>query len=200
MLVDRISSLIMTRPASNIIQRLAFQVEYSSDVGYSFFVPVLARYKTFHGIYITSLFVTCLPFLLFPFAGSAALFLLRIGIKGEGGTASVASKSSVKSVERFEGDKAVASMMAVLFVWLFDKAVASMLMAVFFLGNPLLFEDDDEDVAAMMAVLFGVNFNNPEDNEAVTSMLKAVPFVVDLLFFEVASVMVSCLLIVLGDH
>ncbi len=133
------------------------------------------------------------------FAGSAALFLLKIGIKGEDGTVSVASKSSVKSVERFEGDKAVASMMAVLFVWLFDEAIASM-MAVFFLGDWLLFEDDDEDDAAMMAVLFGVNFNNPEDNEAVTSMLKAVPFVVDLLFFEVASVMVSCLLIVLGDH
>jgi hypothetical protein len=161
----------------------------------------LARYEKFHGIYITSLSVTCLPFLLFPFAGSApALFLLKIGIKGEDGTVSVTSKSSVKSVERIEGDKVVAaSMMAVLFVWLFDEAVASM-MAVFFLGNRLLFEDDDEDVAAMMAVLFGVNFNNPEDNEAVTSMPKAVPFVVDLLFFEVASVMVSCLLIVLGDH
>jgi hypothetical protein len=50
------------------------------------------------------------------FAGSAALFLLRIGIKGEGGTLSVAWKSSVKSVERFQGDKAVASTMAVLFV------------------------------------------------------------------------------------
>jgi hypothetical protein len=36
-----------------------------------------------------------------------------------------------------------------------------------------------------MAVLFGVDLNNPEDNEAVASMPKAVPFVVDLLLFEV---------------
>jgi hypothetical protein len=89
------------------------------------------------------------------FADSAALFLLRIGIMGEDGTLSVASKSSVKSLERFDGDKAVAS---------------------------------------MMAVLFGVDLNNPEDNEA--SMPKAVPFVADLLLFEdneaVASVMASC--------
>jgi hypothetical protein len=35
-----------------------------------------------------------------------------------------------------------------------------------------------------MVVLFGVDLNNPEDNEAVASMPKAVPFVVDLLLFE----------------
>jgi hypothetical protein len=100
------------------------------------------------------------------FAGSAALFLLRIGIEGEEGTLSVASKSSVKSVERFEGDKAVASTMAVVFVvkWFFSE--------------------DDEAVASIMAVLFGVDLNNPEDNEAVASMPNAAPFVVDLLLFE----------------
>jgi hypothetical protein len=118
------------------------------------------------------------------FAGSAALFLLRIGIEGEDGTLSVASKSSVKSKERFEGDKAVASTMAVVCVvkWFFsedDKAVASF-MAVLFLVNLLLFEDD-EAVAATMAVLFGADLNNPEDNEAVASMPKAAPFAVDLL-------------------
>ena len=45
----------------------------------------------------------------------------------------------------------------------------------------------------MMAVLFGVDLNNPEDNEAVASMPKDVSFVVDLLLFKdneaVASVM-----------
>ncbi len=50
----------------------------------------------------------------------------------------------------------------------------------------------------MMAVLFGVDLNNPEDNEAVASMPKAVPFVVDRLLFEdneaVASVMAIFLL------
>jgi hypothetical protein len=121
------------------------------------------------------------------FAGSAALFLLRIGIKGGDGTLSVASKSSVKSMERFKGDEAVASMMAVVFVvkWFFsevNKAVASV-MAVLLLVNLLLFEDD-EAVAATMAVLFGAGLNNPEDNEAVASMPKAAPFVVDLLLFE----------------
>jgi hypothetical protein len=125
------------------------------------------------------------------FAGSAALFLLRIGIKGEDGASSVVSKSSVKSVERFEVDKAVASTMAVLFVveWLFlededeaDEAIASVMDGLF-LVNLLLFEDD-EAVAAVMAVLFGVDLNNPKDNEAVASMPKAVPFVVDLLLFE----------------
>jgi hypothetical protein len=44
-------------------------------------------------------------------------------------------------------------------------------------------------------VLFGVNLKNPEDNEAVASMLKAVLFVVDLLLFEdneaVASLMAA---------
>jgi hypothetical protein len=43
---------------------------------------------------------------------------------------------------------------------------------------------------------FGVDLNNPEDNEAVASMPKAVPFVADLLLFEdneaVATVMASC--------
>jgi hypothetical protein len=46
-----------------------------------------------------------------------------------------------------------------------------------------LFEDD-EAVAAMMAVLFGVDLNNPKDNKAVASMPKAAPFVVNLLLFE----------------
>jgi hypothetical protein len=106
------------------------------------------------------------------FAGSAALFLLRIGIKGEDRTLSVASKSSVKSVERFEGNKAVASTMAVVLVvkWFFsedDEAVASV-MAVLFLVILLLFEDN-EAVAATMAVLFGVGLNNPKDNEAVAT-------------------------------
>jgi hypothetical protein len=68
-------------------------------------------------------------------------------------------------------------------------------MAVLFLVNLLLFEDG-KAVAAMMAVLFGFDLNNPKDNEAVASMPKAVPFVVDLLLFEdnegVASVMASC--------
>ncbi len=107
------------------------------------------------------------------FAGSAALFLLRRGIKEEDGALNVASQSSVKSVERLEGDKAVASTMAVVFVVeLFfsedDEAVASV-MAVLFLVNLLLFEDDEAvaammAAAAMMAVLFGVDLSNPEDN------------------------------------
>jgi hypothetical protein len=91
------------------------------------------------------------------FAGSAALFLLRRGIEEEDGTLSVASKSSVKSVEMLKGNKAVASKMAVVFVVkLFfsedDKAVASV-MAVLFLVNLLLFEDDEAVAAATMAVL-----------------------------------------------
>jgi hypothetical protein len=49
--------------------------------------------------------------------------------------------------------------------------------------NLLLFEDD-EAVAAMMAVLFGVDLNNPKDNKAAASMPKAAPFVVNLLLFE----------------
>jgi hypothetical protein len=114
------------------------------------------------------------------FAGSAALFLLRRGIKEEDGALNVASKSSVKSVERLEGDKAVASTMAVVFVVeLFfsedDEAVASV-MALLFLVNLLLFEDDEAVAAATMAVLFRADLNNPEDNEAVASMLKAAPF------------------------
>ena len=50
----------------------------------------------------------------------------------------------------------------------------------------------------MMAVLSGVDLNIPKDNEAVASMPKAVPFVVDRLLFEdneaVASVMAIFLL------
>jgi hypothetical protein len=122
-----------------------------------------------------------LPIIL-SFAGSAALFLLRRGIEEEDdGTLSVASKSSVKSVERLEGAKAVASTMAVMFVVkLFfsedDEAVASV-MAVLFLVNLLLFEDDEAVAAVTMAVLFRVDLNNPEDNEAVASMRKAAPLV-----------------------
>ncbi len=118
------------------------------------------------------------------FAGSAALFLLRIGIEGEEGTLSVALKSSVKSVERFEGDKAVASTMAVVFVvkWFFsedDEAVAYG-AAVLSLAYFLLFADV-EAAAATMALLLAVDLYNPEATAALASFPPDAPYVVDLI-------------------